>query len=292
MSTKIYNGFRVKGARTLDDAFALINTKENRQAVHDLIADKEAAWLARVIMRKLDKAGIYPDDPEITKAAIYAYSDSVRELADEIKKAKNGDGHSLVNFNAEVFLYPIRSGNRRYILGSYFMGESTLTEWFMGLPFIEEFGYWNNTDRPDEVTERQWSRRSQLWHEAFPGFESPVEAGVSIQLSPPNLGWCSETPQVVAKVRPIADRAREHAFDHISGKRMAVLRQKYVADGGDEKKFDIWGSLREANKYAKNEGSAEVERLTQKFIPLMHDLSKVDIWNRPVVVEEATTATA
>jgi hypothetical protein len=233
-------------------------------------------------MRKLDKAGIYPDDPEIVAVAKNAYSDSVRELSDSLKKAKLGDSMSAVNFNAEVFLYPVRSGNRRYVLGSYFMGNGVLTEWFLNLPFIEEFGYWNNTDRPDEVTEREWSHRSKLWHEAFPGFESPVEAGASIQLSPPSAGWCSETSQVLAKVRPIAVRARELASEQISGKRMTVLRQKYVAEGGDDNTFDIWGALRDANQYAKNEGKADVERLTEKFIPLMHDLSKTDIWGRDI----------
>ena len=31
-------------------------------------------------------------------------------------------------------------------------------------PWTEDYSYWNNTDRPDDVTARQWSARGRMWN--------------------------------------------------------------------------------------------------------------------------------
>ena len=53
--------------------------------------------------------------------------------------------------------FPKRS---RFVLGHPW-GESItdidFPEW------VEEYGYWNNTDKPDEIPQREWTRRKKAW---------------------------------------------------------------------------------------------------------------------------------
>ena len=35
---------------------------------------------------------------------------------------------------------------------------------------IEEFGYWNNTDKPDSVTESHWEKRKKIWDELLTSY--------------------------------------------------------------------------------------------------------------------------
>jgi len=44
---------------------------------------------------------------------------------------------------------------------------------------VEEFGYWDNTDRPDGVSKAQWRAREQAW--SVLGHHAPSEVGLTIQ---------------------------------------------------------------------------------------------------------------
>lgn len=56
---------------------------------------------------------------------------------------------------------PLENGR---ILGYVFTNnEQKYYENILTLPFIEEFGYWNNTDKPDELTDGEWKNRYQSW---------------------------------------------------------------------------------------------------------------------------------
>ncbi len=35
------------------------------------------------------------------------------------------------------------------------------------LPDVEEYGYWNNTDRPEEISAQAWRARYAVWNKAF-----------------------------------------------------------------------------------------------------------------------------
>jgi len=56
---------------------------------------------------------------------------------------------------------PLEDGR---ILGYVFTNnEQMYYDNLLKLPFIEEFGYWNNTDQPEELTDTQWNDRRSAW---------------------------------------------------------------------------------------------------------------------------------
>jgi hypothetical protein len=44
-------------------------------------------------------------------------------------------------------------------------GEHWITEGFKPPKGVEDYAYWNNTDKPDELTDRQWAARKRKWDE-------------------------------------------------------------------------------------------------------------------------------
>lgn len=61
-------------------------------------------------------------------------------------------------------------------------------EWydeFCSQGWVSEFGYWNNTDRPDHVSEEEWDMRRDIWNEIL-GDNVPAMAGFTIDVSHPD----------------------------------------------------------------------------------------------------------
>lgn len=50
------------------------------------------------------------------------------------------------------------------------------------LPYIKEYGYWNNTDKPDELTEEEWDERRSDWNEVLDRNFFFTGSGISIDL--------------------------------------------------------------------------------------------------------------
>lgn len=48
------------------------------------------------------------------------------------------------------------------------------------------FGYWNNSDRPEDVTEEGWDERRDVWAEALGPSWVPSRSGVTVGLG---VGW-------------------------------------------------------------------------------------------------------
>ena len=46
---------------------------------------------------------------------------------------------------------------------------------------LKHFGYWNNSDKPNRVTNKQWKMREQYWDKVCP--DAPSECGLIIQFS-------------------------------------------------------------------------------------------------------------
>lgn len=60
-------------------------------------------------------------------------------------------------------LYPTKEGD---IYGYYFTG---INEYDKLLdPFVDEYMYYDNTDRPEELTDEEWDERGKKWDEMVP----------------------------------------------------------------------------------------------------------------------------
>ena len=63
---------------------------------------------------------------------------------------------------AELFAYPYSNFVAFGIFRGYINGLST---WINSYPGVSDFSYWNNTDRDERVSNREWNARGRFWNE-------------------------------------------------------------------------------------------------------------------------------
>lgn len=172
MSTKIYTGFRTAlSFRALD--------KLIREFV-PVIVEKQREVIAKAVVRLAafdfdDRAtaGLtYRRHKPTTGRFVPAYATRafLRQLAAEENRPPRDDDDDddettaiyLTNTTFTLCLYP----QGRHIMGVTFTEISAWHDLWMASAGIEEYGYWNNTDRPDDVSSREWSRRKRAWDAA------------------------------------------------------------------------------------------------------------------------------
>lgn len=76
---------------------------------------------------------------------------------------------------------PLEDGR---ILGYVFTNnEEEYYENIMKLPFVKEFGYWNNTDKPEELTDEQWNDRYEAWNTVLDRSFYLTDTGITVEIA-------------------------------------------------------------------------------------------------------------
>lgn len=147
MSTKIYFGARIPHG--IAEAYRLIlKAKPEVEAIAQRIQNEAIAWLV-----------VKSEETEnpITPCAAWFQIEGAR-----MKCRAKGLRH-LYDFDFELALFP----RTRDCLAIPYTDSREMQSWFGELPFVQEYGYWNNTDKPDSVSQRDWGTRKRAWDKAF-----------------------------------------------------------------------------------------------------------------------------
>jgi len=86
-----------------------------------------------------------------TKARWLIIEEWIKEDAKSMERGFFG-----IEMGCQVFIH----GRYAYIIPC---GEDWLLKGFELPEFAEDFSYWNNSDRPDELSDREWNRRGRTW---------------------------------------------------------------------------------------------------------------------------------
>lgn len=70
---------------------------------------------------------------------------------------------ALILFGLHLFPYDSQTYGIPY-------GAHDIISEFLKLPGVEDFQYYNNTDRPENITSKEWAMRGNLWKELCPTF--------------------------------------------------------------------------------------------------------------------------
>lgn len=131
MSTKIYGAFRVPAS-----AFTTVF----------LPAYREHCF--RTVARTVRKLAGGKAAEDVRKVFLRAKKASATKFRDDIDAS--------FDCSLNVWLH----GRYAYAI---LYGEWWIHEKFEAVPPVEDFRYWNNTDKPDDVTERAWAARAKAW---------------------------------------------------------------------------------------------------------------------------------
>ncbi len=168
MSTKIYSAYRIPANTNLFDF-----KNKVQQLLKEPILEEITTHAAGAIIRLYDaltvKDGLFyksaiKDMPglDMTKKIDTV---SVNDLYwAYVAKCRDSEDYNYVHKNAHLnfmnaesigsILVTIRSSNRSEDL-------------FKTIPGVEDFRYWDNTDKPDSISKKEWKNRRKVWNEVI-----------------------------------------------------------------------------------------------------------------------------
>ena len=174
MSTRILTGFRLPSTNLTQ---ILSQLKEIKKQARITAQNCLAETIIRTALSDFDddfvKTGVISDKNHLAKA--------IGNVIDEQKQvAKTNIMNPSVDLSLEVVLFP----RKKNTLGIYFGANKLVTEHIKTLPGWEDYSYWNNTDRPETVSNQEWKERKKVWDDVMPNNGTPIEHGLSFQLLP------------------------------------------------------------------------------------------------------------
>jgi hypothetical protein len=154
MSTKIYQGYRLPNVKTLKDLEILRTDLITKAKTVKVQTATQLAIRSSVHMLDLYKVGFNVPDP---KQTIFGYGyHKVQERFRKFKKEPYRDPYYDLRFELIVFLTdpPL----------AIFIGENkNMISILANHPYIEWYGYWNNSDPPEDITDEEWEQREKDW---------------------------------------------------------------------------------------------------------------------------------
>lgn len=186
MSTKIFTGFRFKqrNIREIHQDLVYLGkvVRQRTQGQINLLIHRCAVSVFD--HRSVKKVAPFDAHPEGSpmSSARWWFMKSVRE----IRRTNLRD--PLVDFDFEVVVFPLRTK----FLGTYYCEQEDLVDLLSSQDWFEPYYYFDNADRPEEVTKKEWDQRRRDWDKALAYGDVPANVGFCLKLSDP-LYHCSVT---------------------------------------------------------------------------------------------------
>jgi hypothetical protein len=180
MSTKIYNGFEFKpkkiAKRWEEIISACAEFREKAEEETNAFLAEKTIHRAIVLHDKISYGVASPEQ----KTPFY---DALDFVTKQVREAASSLGHHPFDIATSLVFYPV--GNR--IFGQYFGSYSLVEKYWLSRPYVVDFHYQNQTDRPEEVPSREWSVRRKVWETIFPDYDTtPLKAGLISDIIPYN----------------------------------------------------------------------------------------------------------
>ncbi|RRY03861.1 hypothetical protein [Brucella anthropi] len=229
MSTKIYNGLRITETdfhKLSGKIYAL------RLQIMDKVREKKANFIANYAVIQHDRkltGYIYKDEEPETEPYFAALSHLMK--ADEYcydggNSRTDQYAHPDYTFELSIFAY------KGAFYAMPFTEDRDLEALLLSQPWIEEFGYWDNTDKPDSISVADWKKRQRIWQGIFDRCyaSAPANGDFQVNLSP--RLWEYPDWDKIALFLPDFDkrltrRAEEIAHEVWSSIRYQELKAKY-----------------------------------------------------------------
>ena len=273
MSIKIYDGLIIE--RELSLAQLRSMAAKARARFDELVERSLTEAAARAAASAHDQALLGRRDPkkegsgEELSPWRSALSVGGRSIDEQREADKRGE-RVWLPLSFEAALMPIGPGK---ILALGF-GTQELQEEFVKAFKARPYGYWDNTDPPEDVDARAWSQRKRDWQKAL-GAKwqwSPAEAGLTAQLTSSKYKswWQPEAEQAGEALRADAFSPRARAFKLACDElvNFIMVERESEFKGKELSAFvHVHGDAREW--LASEEGQDQARRLAEKIEPLL-----------------------
>lgn len=176
MSTKIYNGFKFDEGMDLFHVHKVI--MDFRSVAKEIAYNEVCAWKASRCAQLFDDHTMRRIQNEDVTKSIKQWGihyTTFRELMDRQREIeKSGLRDPEIDFSFEIAILPLK---RYKILGIYYCENKTLVEAWMDQNFISEYHCQNSTDRPKDLSAKEWNKRNRDWDSVLTGAGVPAQNG-------------------------------------------------------------------------------------------------------------------
>lgn len=169
MSTKIYNGFKVTlPLGQFGFSYTYNFFKEMVENIRVISKEKYVEEFIRSFYHEVDQAVLQKRTADFDNT-IYSYEKGEKRGKDRFGfQQRFSGGVTVYSYAGNVYFTHYYDG---HVWDEYVKRHA---------PPIEHFGYWDNTDPDESISEEDWEYRKEVWDNIFPACLSPAETGFSI----------------------------------------------------------------------------------------------------------------
>jgi hypothetical protein len=204
MSTKIYNGARIVG-HTLESF--LVEVHRMRATFQEAAKDAMRQAVVNIASSDFDKQTLGLDDTAPPCSYIGA---AYIELMDrQFECQRTGQRNPFIDYQAEIVVFPVEG----QLLAIPYIDNPTLRTLLASQSWWQDFGYWDNTDEEEGVSEADWEERERLWSLAMPEGLPPAQAGYTVTILASSNGQHDMTDEMLAPLLPTLEERVHRSVD-------------------------------------------------------------------------------
>jgi hypothetical protein len=166
------------------------------------------------------------------------------------------DSESDADFDVSLCVFPLHDK----ILCIPYANHETLREVLFSADEFSDYGYWNNTDPPTDMSNDEWRQRKIDWYEALPGPGIPRENGMVFQIIDAPYDVLQRLyvtlddiiPYFISNEELCKEYAKNSIFEHEFQRCVKELGGDWIRNG--------YRCLRQAQEYVKSHED-EVQRI-------------------------------
>lgn len=176
MSIKIYNGYRRK-VENLDDLQNFLNDfKEKAKRLHQ---KAYTAAFIDCVVGIVDARTAEVEDPNDDKSNV-PYWIAHKTIQDEYTKTKLPIASRAMLYDFECSLSIFLEGEYAYFL--IFAENQKFHKLFSRQKSVHEFNFWNNTDKPNHISDKRWEERSEIWDRVLGPSGVPADRSMTLEV--------------------------------------------------------------------------------------------------------------
>jgi hypothetical protein len=199
LSTKIFNGYTL-ACSSLDKLH--YKMKKLGIEARKIQARLRTKWLVKRAVQLFDDANMY-GKVKIDKDTVHAVKIRMNPLSIAILELLKREGKMKrtnlrdpeIDTGFKVAILPTRriSKSKHSRLGKIFaiiyVDNMEFEELWNKQSWVKPYGYWDNTDKPDDVSNKAWRQRCRDWEKALDDWKPSGEAGFVYELTSTERAW-------------------------------------------------------------------------------------------------------
>ena len=190
MSTKIYNGYKIKRMNLMQLSKFSGRVKADIKNIYKEYYGKLFTELMVSFYDKVQNGSTYNDilkdfkiETNVTDAYFCAYT-VIRHFNDKIKTTQ--ERNPLFDFDTSIHILPVDNK----ILALLYTDNRDITKLWESYKEVSSYYYFDNTDKPERISDKNWEQRAIDWEKAMPTYV-PNDFGFTLtcDFTPNCLMW-------------------------------------------------------------------------------------------------------